>query len=137
MEQTEAYKAKLKTFEEVLVGFENLLDVNLENYDDIISDGLMNGQMQKFEYCTEMLWKLIRQNLWIFDGVDVNSPKPAIKEFYNAQKISGKEYEVLTEILEARNNMTHIYRKEVFTAIHARLPEFVKVMKETLLVLKQ
>lgn len=53
----EELKAKVKSWQKALQSFNNLLKTDFEDLKNILSaqlvDGIKNGQIQKFEYCTE------------------------------------------------------------------------------------
>ncbi len=129
MEQLEIFNRKLDQVTKAIKSFENLLNHQLSDYDDIVIDGLKNGQLQKFEYCTELLWKIIKRYLFYNDGIDSNSPKGAAKEFYVAKHINEEEYELLIEMIDDRNKLSHIYDQKSFDEIISRLPNYLSFMK--------
>ena len=88
MESTETYQAKLEVVRKAIISFGKLLAVDLSLFREVIADGIKNGQIQKFEYCTELLWKQIKRFLLERDGIDASTPKDAIKEFYLAGYVS-------------------------------------------------
>lgn len=74
------FLVKLKTFRNAVDGFHDLLQVDLNKIrEPILKDGVRNGQIQKFEYCTELTWKILKKFLYEFDGIDAKSPKDACK----------------------------------------------------------
>ncbi len=135
MEEREKYKLRLKSLTNAVSGFELLMKKNISGYDDIITDGLMNGRIQKFEYCTELLWKNIKRFLWVVDGVDVSTPKSAIKQFYVVGYIKSDEFEILYDMIEDRNILSHIYREEDFLEIHSRLEKYLPIMKKVIKII--
>ena len=60
MEQAQLYQNKLNKLETVIIGFGKALQVDLSNRPEDEVDLLKNGQVQKFEYSVELLWKTIR-----------------------------------------------------------------------------
>ncbi|MCK5456482.1 MAG: HI0074 family nucleotidyltransferase substrate-binding subunit [Melioribacteraceae bacterium] len=130
MEEKEKYKLKLKTLNNAIKGFSSLMEKDITLFDEVISDGLMNGRIQKFEYCSELLWKTAKKFLWIYDGIDAKSPKSTMKELFLANYIAEEEYEVLFEMINDRNRLSHIYKEGYFLEIHKKLINYLIIMKK-------
>ena len=92
MEQRNRFQLKLETFSKAIAGLEGSLKINLAEYSKEVSEVIKNGRIQKFEYCSELTWKLIKNYLYSFHSIDVNSPKQSIKEFYLLKIISSEDY---------------------------------------------
>lgn len=133
MEKQEIFKNKLIVLKQGLESFKKLLEIDITSLDEVMSDGILNGRIQKFEYCFEMLWKVLRKYLDVYDGIEVSPPKTAIKEFYLTGNLNSEEYETLFKMLEDRNSMSHIYDEEHFKEIHAMLPEYISLMEKIVL----
>ena len=58
MELSSKFTTDLVEFEKAFEGFKKTLDLVLSNYTDVEADAIKNGWLQKFEYCTELAWKL-------------------------------------------------------------------------------
>src|SRR4030042_6996084 len=112
---------KLNQYKDALDGFEKLINIDFNELKmkigDVVIDGLKNGQAQKFEYCVELFWKLIKIFLFQNDGIDTRSPKQTIKEFYLAGYIDKKNYMIFLDIIDDRNKLSHIYKEEEFNNI--------------------
>ena len=132
MEEKEKYKLRLNTLVAAMDGFSKLMEKDITLFDEIVSDGLMNGRIQKFEYCTELLWKTVKNFLWINDGIDSKSPKSTIKEFFLAGHIDKNEYELLFEMINDRNRLSHIYKEEYFVEIHNKLNKYLSIIRKTI-----
>ena len=129
MEQAGAFAAKLKQFQAALAGFTALLATDLLPFDETVADGLRNGQLQKFEYCAELAWKSIRAFLLVHDGVEVQSPKAAMKAFYRLNHLNEREYELAIELVEARNLMSHLYQARLFDQVYGNLPQYAVLLQ--------
>ena len=136
MEQNRTFEKKLAVFEQALLGFRLLLDADLSGLSPVICDGVKNGQIQKFEYCSELLWKTIRTYLVEVEGLEPKWPKPSVKDFYSAGHINESTYQSLIEALDSRNLMSHLYKPEVFNQIYSNLSAFLKAFESTLEALK-
>ena len=130
MEQRELFQIKFESFRNALLGFEETLNIELFKFDVNIQDAIKNGRIQKFEYCTELTWKIIKRFLQLFHGIEAKSPKEAIKEFYLSNKLSEQNYETLLDIIDDRNRLSHIYKEEFFNEISEKLPEYFNIMKK-------
>ncbi len=121
MEQDKILKLKLEVFEKALKGFQNSLSLDLNNFDEITTDTIQNGRIQKFEYCSELLWKSIKKYLFIIHGIDSKSPKLTIKNFFSVGLIPEEVYEIIMDILDSRNRLSHLYKEEFFNEIIQKL----------------
>jgi nucleotidyltransferase substrate binding protein (TIGR01987 family) len=130
MERDNTLKAKLEDFLIALHTFQQSLNLDLRKYDDIELDTIKNGQVQKFEYCAEICWKMIKVFLIDVHGVEVLSPKSAVKEFFKVGLISEQEYELLIQMLDDRNRLSHIYNEKYFDDIYSNLNDYFLLMKK-------
>ncbi|MBI2996471.1 MAG: nucleotidyltransferase substrate binding protein [Candidatus Melainabacteria bacterium] len=136
MEQSGIYRHKLSLFEIAVNGFEEVLKINLDQFSKVELDAIKNGQIQKFEYCAELMWKVLQSYINEKIGEDINGPKPAIKAALNNNIINDKIYETLFEMIEARNKLSHIYDQKQFEEIYSKLPDFLKILKNLVEKLK-
>jgi nucleotidyltransferase substrate binding protein (TIGR01987 family) len=129
MEPREAFQLKFSAYKKALKGFLKSLQIDTSKYDEIITDSIKNGQIQKFEYCVELTWKIVKKFLFLFSALDTNSPKEAIKKFYLAKYVNQFDYETLTEMLDDRNFLSHIYDTDSFSAIYGKLNRYGELME--------
>ncbi len=124
---------KLSQYKEALDGFEKLLNIDLKElkkkFGEVVIDGLKNGQAQKFEYCSELCWKIVKIFLYKNDGIDTRSPKRAIKEFYLAGYIDKDNYLKLFNIIDDRNKLSHIYNEKEFNDIADKFKDYLISLK--------
>jgi nucleotidyltransferase substrate binding protein (TIGR01987 family) len=136
MEPDKRFQIKLDILKKALDSFKKLMDSNLSLFDEVISDGLKNGQIQKFEYCNELLWKTIKKYLLIYHGIDAKTPKLSIKEFFLAGYINEIIYEELDTMINERNRLSHVYLEEDFKLIHKNLHRYLDTMLQVLEILQ-
>ncbi len=127
---------KLEELDKAVKNFEDSMNIDINIFPDVIKDSVESGQIQKFEFSCELLWKTIKVFLYEVEGVDVKTPKGAIKEFFNSGHIGYKEYELLMQMIDARNKLGHIYKKEMFKEILRRIKNHLVLMKKVLEVLQ-
>ena len=77
-----------------------------------------DGVIQRFEFTFELLWKTLR--LFLLDeGIITKSPKESLKEGFKFGLI--KDEEIFLDMLEDRNQTSHIYSEEVSKEIFKRI----------------
>lgn len=121
MEPTEIYKNKIDTLKNAIHGFRHLLIRNLDDFDAEMVDAIKNGQVQKFGYCTELLWKTIKHYLFLRHGIEEVSPKGVIKAFYRTNNLSQDIYESLILMIDHRNTFSHVYNEKEFGELYSFL----------------
>ena len=130
MEPADTLAARLTDFLSSLNTFEKSLQLDMPKYKGVELDTIKNGQIQKFEYCIELCWKTIKMFLNTIHGVDAVSPKLTTKEFYRVDLVNEQEYELLNEMLDDRNRLSHIYNELFFEDIYLKLNDYLVVMKK-------
>ena len=128
-------KYKLVQLEEAVLNFERSLSLKLGDYSEIVADSIKSGQVQKFEFCIELLWKAQKIYLFEINGIDAKSPKMVVKEYFNLGLCSYKEYETIMEMLDDRNILNHIYKKEQFEEIYKRIINTLNIFKSVIEIL--
>lgn len=77
-----------------------------------------DGVIQRFEFTFELLWKTLR--LFLLDeGIITKSPKESLKEGFKFGLI--KDEKIFLDMLEDRNQNSHIYSEEVSAEISKRI----------------
>jgi len=129
-------KYKLKELEKAVRNFEDSMNIKISLFTDIVKDSIESGQIQKFEFSCELLWKTIKAFLYEVEGLDVKTPKSAVKEFFNSGYIEYKEYELLMQMIDDRNMLSHIYKEEMLKEILARVKDYLILMKKVLKIMQ-
>lgn len=106
-------------------------------FPELVADNIKSGQIQKFEFTIELLWKTVQAFLLEVDGVDVGTPKSVAKEFVEAGYCTYEEYELLIQAINDRNQLSHIYRQEMAETIRNRLPEYIGLMQQIVLAMQK
>ena len=104
-------------FENALKSLEEGLNKPPQN--DLERDGVI----QRFEYCFELAWKMIRKSLLALGRNEVSaSPKPLFREALNEGWIeNSKDWLAFTE---ARNSTSHLYNKKEAEKIYQVIKTF-------------
>lgn len=136
MEQAGKYYDKLDSLKAAIEDFDKSMKIDLLIENAIVKDAIENGQIQKFEFTTELLWKTLRAYLIEIHGIEKNSPKFAIKEFLNVRDIDEEVYNVLFDMIDDRNLLSHTYSGKDFKVVHKKLPDYLQVLKRVLEILE-
>ena len=125
-------KYKTRQYEDAVINFADSLSIDFKGFSGKVVDSIKSGRVQKFEFCTELLWKTLKIYLWEINGIDSRSPKSVIKDFYNLDCLSVEEYEKIMEMLDDRNRLSHIYNNEQFEEIYNRVILTLPIFKNVL-----
>lgn len=97
------WKQRFENFEKAFLFLEKA--TKLGKYDELQAAGLVHS----FEFTVELALKTLKDHL-DFQGIIVRSPREAIKESFSEQLI--EDGHLWIEMLEKRNELTHIYNEE-------------------------
>ena len=110
------------------------LNEALQEYKVHSSDVVRDGVIQRFEFCTELAWKTIREYLLEQGYTEINSPKGVMKQAY-ADGIITDENAWLA-LLTDRNMTSHIYddvtAADVFNRIDSQYIGLFTMLIDTL-----
>lgn len=124
------FTRKLNDLEAALANFRDSLTLEPTLFPDLVADNIKSGQIQKFEFTVELLWKTVQVFLYEVDGVDVITPKSVAKEFVEAGYCDYEAYELFIRAVNDRNQLSHIYRQEMAESIWKRLPEYISMTEQ-------
>ncbi len=124
------FTRKLNDLEAALANFRDSLTLEPALFPDLVADNIKSGQIQKFEFTVELLWKTVQVFLYEVDGVDVITPKSVAKEFVEAGYSDYDAYELFIRAVNDRNQLSHIYRQEMAESIWQRLPEYIRMVEQ-------
>jgi nucleotidyltransferase substrate binding protein (TIGR01987 family) len=130
MELREKLEQKKSVFLAAINDFEATLEIDTTNMEARVVDAIENGQIQKFEIVTELLWKTVKQYLLTQHAVDTQSPKQAIKAFFLVQALTDEEYNLWLDMLDDRNRLSHLYQKSLFEEIKRKLPSYLEAAQK-------
>lgn len=86
------------------------------------------GVIHRFEFTFELMWKTLRQFL-LSEGIITNSTREALKEAFRFGLISDEE--CFIDMLEDRNQTSHIYSEEISKSILNRIKKnYLPVLKK-------
>ena len=83
----------------------------------------IDGTIQRFEFVYELSWKTARAVL-LDQGVPCGTPRETFKHLHHLGWISDES--LWLEIVEARNQCSHLYDEAMAGDIYARIPRFAE-----------
>ncbi len=108
----------------------------IDDYDKYGLDTIRDGVIQRFEFCTELAWKTLREYLTEQGYTEINSPKNVMKTAF-ADGVLNDEQGWL-EILDARNITSHVYdeatAEKIFNNIRGTYAKLFKQLIDSLRV---
>ena len=99
-------KLRIETAQKALQTLEAIIE---EPYSVIVRD----AAIQRFEYTSEIFWKVVKGYLDVHDGIICNSPKSCFKEAFRVGLISEEETVKILEMVDDRNLTSHTFTKKL------------------------
>lgn len=96
---------------------------------------LVDGTMQRFEFCFELAWKSVKLALSEWEGLGSASPRQALEQAHALQWLEHEE--PWLQMLQDRNLSSHTYREGLAREIHARIPGHARQLRDLLSALLQ
>ncbi len=120
MELNAKYSELLHSLEDALIDFKRSLDADLLKYDQLEQNWIKNAQIQKFEFCIELLWKTAKV-YFESEGEIHLTPRQNMKAIFTHQMVTEEKYLELLDCLESRNLLSHVYKAEMFDVISLKM----------------
>lgn len=89
------------------------------DYEDTKLDSVRDGVIQRFEFCTELTWKTLREYLLDQGYSEINSPKSVMRQAYADGLINDEQSWI--GLLNDRNLTSHLYDEETAVEIYNRI----------------
>ncbi|MBI5506945.1 MAG: nucleotidyltransferase substrate binding protein [Deltaproteobacteria bacterium] len=80
-----------------------------------------DAAIQRFEYSVEAVWKAAQRYLRVVEGIEVGSPKSAVRGCFEATVLGEVEARRLLAMIDDRNLTVHTYNEALAQAIASRL----------------
>ena len=138
----EAITQKIKTFLEALATLEegvklfyeynDLFDKEPTEKNEQLLRSMRDSMIQRFEYCTDLFWKITKIYLEDVEKVvlSVNSPRGVLREAVKTKILSETEGDICIDMVESRNKTSHIYHEITAEEIAHEVPGYYSLMKE-------
>lgn len=119
-----------------ITSFKNALNVNMLFENEVVNDLFVNGQIQKFEYNIELLWKTLKVYFSEGRGITMLYPKEIIKQFFQEELITEEVYLLLIDALTSRNLLSHVYNEEIYKEIEPKLKDYARAIETAYTAIK-
>ena len=133
----EILEKRITTFTKVIQTLEKTI-TKLQNkkYDDY--QEIRDSLIQRFEYCADIYWKLLKDYLKFELSIEIKlaRPKSIIKESFESNILTSIEYQTSLKLIEDRNQSSHTYNEDLAEEITKNIYSYFKVMKNVLNKLK-
>lgn len=94
------------------------------------TDVTRDSAIQRFEFCFDLSWKLIKEYLRTEKGIICNSPKDCLREAFLQGLI---EYDdIWLDFLDKRNMTSHTYEEKMAESVYIVLPVALSHFQEIL-----
>lgn len=90
---------------------------------------LIDGTIQRFEFCIELFWKMLRRAL-LESGVESGTPREASQKAYQAKWLNDEQLWI--QMLQDRNRASRVYEEEIAQEIFSRVPQYYEIMSQAL-----
>ena len=127
---------KIKQLEKAIENLKIIITAYDNETEGIVKDGMRDSIIQRFEFCTELSWKLMKR---YFDENKLNevfSPRSIVKEAYKQRLI--EDGEIWLDILDDRNLTSHTYDENTANRIRDNIiNNYVDVFEKFLNKIKE
>jgi len=136
MELEQKFNIELSNLNQAIDTFAKSLELTADpKYSEIELDLIKNGKIQKFEYCTELAWKVSKLYLEFQTAEVIISPKMVYKSLFLNKHITEELYLNLFKTLEDRNKLSHVYKEEMYNEVYKNLKDHLKAFFKLLTIL--
>jgi nucleotidyltransferase substrate binding protein (TIGR01987 family) len=93
--------------------------------------GMRDSMIQRFEYCTDLFWKVLKFYLEEVEKISVGvvSPRSVVRAAVTARIITEDEGQQCMKMIENRNKTSHMYHAEIAQDIAQDVPAFHHLIK--------
>ena len=116
---------------------EESFGLELDRYDELARDSIKSGQVQKFEFSIELYWKTLKRYILEEYGEEVKSPKPVLKKGLELGFYGYEDCEAALDMVDWRNELSHIYKKEQFEEMREKILEQLPVWSRLMAVFEK
>lgn len=94
----------------------------------------IDATIQRFEFCIELFWKVLKKKLFIEFGIEVNGPKKVMQQAYASKLIDDENMWI--KMLDDRNLTSHTYDKDLADKIYHHIKSYVPFLNQAFIKLK-
>ena len=87
---------------------------------------VLDGSIQRFEFCYELFWKALMKTLLVSEGVEAKSPRQVLSKAFELGWVDDEK--TWLDMLADRNLTSHTYQKKLAEQVYAHLPKYYAAM---------
>ena len=131
----EILKTRVQIFKKTLTKLEETTDY-VQSSNVLHPRETRDALIQRFEYCTDIFWKLLKDFLRVKYGteLEVARPKPTLNECTTIRFLTNDEYKACLQIIDDRNITSYAYDEDIADDVAARIhlmkAIFVRLQRE-------
>lgn len=111
------------------------LEEAINDYETVKLASVRDGVIQRFEFCTELAWKTVREYLSEQGYADINSPKAVMKTAFSDGLLNNEQGWL--DILESRNITSHVYDEKTAEEIFKNIKNtYINLFRDLIAKLK-
>lgn len=111
------------------------LEEAINDYETVKLASVRDGVIQRFEFCTELAWKTVREYLSEQGYADINSPKAVMKTAFSDGLLNNEQGWL--DILESRNITSHVYDEKTAEEIFKNIKStYINLFRDLIAKLK-
>lgn len=100
----------LRSLSEVVEGYSKAKQDG--STDSLVLEVFQDSMVKRFEFSFDLLWKYLKEFLFVHHGIDIASPKKVFKEAQLQRLITDSELETFLAMCDDRNLTAHTYDSE-------------------------
>lgn len=129
MERSKKLNAKIELMKKVARDTHHIIHRDISNIADVeLLDTLKNGQLQKFEYTLELIWKTLKSFLKEEKGIVVQGSKDTFREIAPFIELSPNMVSEILKIIDDRNSLAHEYEDFIMKNIYPKLKNHLDML---------
>lgn len=133
----ERLRLQIGQLERAVTNMKNSFALELKNYDELAQDCIKSGQVQNFEFSIELYWKTLKRYIRKEYGEDLKSSKLVIKKGLELGFYKYQDCEQALNMIDWRNELSHIYKKEQFEEMREKILAQLPVWKNLTAVFEE
>lgn len=129
MERSKKLNAKISLMKKVANETHHVVYRDLTSIgDEELLDTIKNGQLQKFEYTLELIWKTLKQFLKEEKGILTQGSKDTFREIATFIELSPNTVSEILKVIDDRNSLAHEYEEFIMNNIYPKLKNHLDLL---------
>ena len=129
MERSKKLDTKIELMKKVTKDTHHVVHRDISSIIDVeLLDTIKNGQLQKFEYTLELIWKTLKSFLKEEKGIIVQGSKDTFREIAPFIELSPDVVSDILKVIDDRNSLAHEYEEFIMNNIYPKLKSHLDLL---------